>query len=116
MLRVGAEGFQYTVPVEGLGPVFTHVHAKLLVRDDDTVAVGSANTDATSAYWESEAVLVVHDAGFARDTLAQLEPLVDHCAPGRPAGRQLEGRRGAAGVAQPQLAHPVSLRVLPGVW
>ena len=76
VLRAGAEGFLYTVAAEGLGPVFTHVHAKLMVRDDDTVAVGSANTDATSAYWESEAVLVVHDAGFARATLAQLEALI----------------------------------------
>lgn len=81
VLRAGAEGFQYTVAAQELGPVFTHVHAKLMVRDDDAVIVGSANTDVTSAYWESEAMLVVHDAGFARSTLAELEPLM---ATGRP--------------------------------
>jgi phosphatidylserine/phosphatidylglycerophosphate/cardiolipin synthase-like enzyme len=81
VLRAGAEGFLYTVAAAGLGPVFTHVHAKLMVRDDDTVAVGSANTDVTSAYWESEAVLVVHDGAFARETLAQLEPMIGTARP-----------------------------------
>ncbi|MDP1829516.1 MAG: phosphatidylserine/phosphatidylglycerophosphate/cardiolipin synthase family protein [Archangium sp.] len=88
VLRAGAEGFQYTVVAEQLGPVFTHVHAKLMVRDDDAVVVGSANTDVTSAYWESEAMLVVHDAGFARTTLAELEPLMT-------AGRPVDLRVGS---------------------
>lgn len=76
VLQAGAEGFLFTVPVEGLGPVFTHVHAKLFVRDDDLVSVGSANTDVTSAYWESEAQLLVHDRDFARATLSELDILM----------------------------------------
>lgn len=96
VLRAGAEGFQYTVDAAGLGPVFTHVHAKLLVRDEDAVAVGSANADATSAYWESEAVLLVHDAGFAKSVLAELEPLLTTARPVdlRTAGwKEVEARR-----------------------
>lgn len=96
VLRAGAEGFQYTVAAAGLGPVFTHVHAKLMVRDEDTVAVGSANTDVTSAYWESEAVLVVHDAGFAQTVLAELEPMLTSARPVdlRTAGwKEVEARR-----------------------
>ncbi len=81
VLRAGAEGYQYTMAASSLGPVFTHVHAKLMVRDDDTVAVGSANTDVTSAYWESEAVLVVHDEAFTRTTLEALEPLMSAARP-----------------------------------
>lgn len=75
VLQAGAQGFLYTVPVEGLGPVFSHVHAKVFVRDDDAIAVGSANVDVTSAYWESEATLQVHDRGFTRAALDELEVL-----------------------------------------
>ncbi len=81
VLRAGAEGFQYAVAAEGLGPVFSHVHAKLMVRDEDTVAVGSANTDVTSAYWESEAVLVVHHPDFAKSTLQELQLLLTAARP-----------------------------------
>ena len=96
VLRAGAEGYQYSVAASSLGPVFTHVHAKLMVRDADTVAVGSANTDVTSAYWESEAVLVVHDGGFTRDTLEALEPLMAAARPvdlRTPSWREVEARR-----------------------
>ncbi len=96
VLRAGAEGFQYSYAAEGLGPVFTHVHAKLMVRDEDTVAVGSANADVTSAYWESEAVLLVHDVGFAKSVLAELEPLLVAARPVdlRKAGwKEVEARR-----------------------
>jgi phosphatidylserine/phosphatidylglycerophosphate/cardiolipin synthase-like enzyme len=40
--------------------------------------VGSANLDVTSAYWESEALVLVHDAGLARQTLAQIDGLLAH--------------------------------------
>jgi cardiolipin synthase A/B len=96
VLRAGAEGFQYTVAAAGLGPVFTHVHAKLLVRDEDIVAVGSANSDVTSAYWESEAVLQVHDVNFARTVLAELEPLITTARPvdlRTPGWKEVEARR-----------------------
>jgi cardiolipin synthase A/B len=96
VLRAGAEGFQYTVDAEGLGPVFTHVHGKMFVRDEDTVAVGSANADVTSAYWESEAVLLVHDEGFAKTVLAELEPLLTAARPvdlRHPGWKEVEARR-----------------------
>lgn len=81
VLQGGGRGYLYTVPVEGLGPVFSHVHAKVFVRDDDAVAVGSANTDVTSAYWESEATLVVHDRAFTRAALDALEGLMQAARP-----------------------------------
>lgn len=56
--------------------VFPHVHAKVLVCDTRAVAVGSANLDVTAAYWESEALLVVHDAPFAERMLAAVAPLL----------------------------------------
>ncbi|QSQ25895.1 hypothetical protein JY651_13600 [Pyxidicoccus parkwayensis] len=56
--------------------VYPHVHAKLLVCDTTTVAVGSANLDVTAAYWESEALLVVQDMPFAERMLAALAPLL----------------------------------------
>ncbi|MGA9522660.1 MAG: phosphatidylserine/phosphatidylglycerophosphate/cardiolipin synthase family protein, partial [Myxococcaceae bacterium] len=37
-----------------LGTVLTHVHAKVMSVDGRRCAVGSANLDITSAYWESE--------------------------------------------------------------
>lgn len=81
VLQGGGRGWLYTVPVAGLGPVFSHVHAKVFVRDDDAIAVGSANTDVTSAYWESEATLVVHDRAFTRSALQELEALMEAARP-----------------------------------
>ncbi|MFZ5440601.1 MAG: phospholipase D-like domain-containing protein [Myxococcota bacterium] len=75
LLRAGAEGWEYAVPHPTLRRVFPNVHAKLYVRDEELVAVGSANLDVTSAFWESEALLLVHDAAFARRALSQLEGL-----------------------------------------
>lgn len=79
VLRAGAEGYELALlPREGwspeLGRVFPHVHAKVMVRDGQEAAIGSANVDVTSAYWENEAMLVVHDEGFARGTLEALAP------------------------------------------
>jgi cardiolipin synthase len=81
VIRAGAEGYEFMLPARppwdpALGRVFPQVHAKLLVRDEDLTAVGSANVDVTSAYWESEALLVVQGADFARSALAQIEPLL----------------------------------------
>jgi phosphatidylserine/phosphatidylglycerophosphate/cardiolipin synthase-like enzyme len=81
VLRAGGEGWEYAVPArpgwsQELGRVFPHVHAKLLVRDDSDVAVGSANVDVTSAYWESEALLLVQDAAMARRTLDTVDALL----------------------------------------
>lgn len=83
VLSAGAEAWELVLPLEdpwspALGRVFPHVHAKLLIRDEDAVAVGSANFDVTSAYWESEAVLVVHHQPVVRDALRQIELLLRH--------------------------------------
>lgn len=81
VVRAGAHGFEVALPPmprwdPQLGCVFPHVHAKLLIRDEADVALGSANLDVTSAYWESESVLLVEDAGLARSALALVEPLI----------------------------------------
>lgn len=81
VIRAGAEGYELMLPARppwdpALGRVFPQVHAKLLVRDEDLTAVGSANVDVTSAYWESEALLVVQGDEFARSALGQIEPLL----------------------------------------
>jgi cardiolipin synthase A/B len=59
-----------------LGRVFPYVHAKILVRDGEEAAVGSANFDVTSAYWESEALLIVDEPATVALLLARLEPLL----------------------------------------
>ncbi len=81
VVRAGAQGYEVALPPmprwdPELGCVFPHVHAKLLIRDEADVAIGSANLDVTSAYWESESVLLVEHAGFARSALALVEPLI----------------------------------------
>jgi phosphatidylserine/phosphatidylglycerophosphate/cardiolipin synthase-like enzyme len=79
VLRAGGQAFELAMPPRrgwdpALEVVYPHVHAKLLLVDEEVVAVGSANVDVTSAYWESEALLIVHDVGFAARTAAELEP------------------------------------------
>jgi phosphatidylserine/phosphatidylglycerophosphate/cardiolipin synthase-like enzyme len=76
LLREGAEGYEFITPHPTLTRVFPNVHAKLYVRDDDLVAIGSANLDVTSGYWESEALMLVHDVPFARETVKTLEGLL----------------------------------------
>jgi phosphatidylserine/phosphatidylglycerophosphate/cardiolipin synthase-like enzyme len=79
-----------------LGPVHPHVHAKLLSVDGERFAVGSANLDITSAYWESELMIVVDDAALAQPLEAHLDalfagsPRVDQ---GDPKWQQLARRR-----------------------
>jgi phosphatidylserine/phosphatidylglycerophosphate/cardiolipin synthase-like enzyme len=76
LIRAGAEGYEFAMSHPTLGRVFPHVHAKLYTRDEDLVAIGSANVDVTSAYWESEALVLVHDEAFARATIATLDGLL----------------------------------------
>ncbi|WP_257451901.1 phospholipase D-like domain-containing protein [Archangium lipolyticum] len=81
VIAAGGVAYEFAMPPEptwepGLERVFPHVHAKLLVCDTAAVALGSANLDVTAAYWESEAMLVVHDTPFAERMLAALEPLL----------------------------------------
>ena len=80
VVLAGGEVYEYALPAlpdwdPDLGRVFPHVHAKLLLRDRKDVAVGSANLDVTAAYWESEALLIVHDPAFAVGVHEQLEAL-----------------------------------------
>ncbi|MGC4122537.1 MAG: phosphatidylserine/phosphatidylglycerophosphate/cardiolipin synthase family protein [Myxococcales bacterium] len=82
VLRAGGELCELLIepPLPGWEPelarVFPYVHAKVLVRDGEEAAVGSANLDVTSAYWESEALLLVEDRAAAGTLLAGLEPLL----------------------------------------
>lgn len=81
VIDAGGVAYEFAMPPAAawepeLECVFPHVHAKLLVCDTTAVAVGSANLDVTAAYWESEALLVVHDTPFAERMLAALQPLL----------------------------------------
>lgn len=64
----GAAVHEFAVPLlpgwdPALVQVLPHVHAKCLSADGQRFTVGSANLDITAAYWESEVVLLVEDAG-----------------------------------------------------
>lgn len=79
-----------------LGVVHPHVHAKVMSVDGRRCAVGSANLDITSAYWESELMLVIEDAAVT----ARLEAAIDARIAGSlrlerddPARRRLAARR-----------------------
>jgi len=81
LVAAGAEGYQFTVAPRpswepGLGPVRSHVHAKLMTADGRVCAVGSANMDITAGYWESELLLVVDDAGIAAAVDARIDALI----------------------------------------
>lgn len=60
----------------GLGTVFAHVHAKVMSADGARCAVGSANFDVTSAYWESELMLVVEDDTVAGAVERRIDELL----------------------------------------
>jgi phosphatidylserine/phosphatidylglycerophosphate/cardiolipin synthase-like enzyme len=62
----------------GLGAVHLHVHAKTISVDGRRCAVGSANFDVTSAYWESEVMLLVEEEAVA----GPLERLLDEIMAG----------------------------------
>jgi cardiolipin synthase len=83
LVEEGAEVYHFTVQDlpgwdPGLGPVQPHVHAKLLSVDGERAAVGSANLDITSSYWESELMLVVEDAALTRGLELHLDDLLAH--------------------------------------
>ena len=59
-----------------LGVVHPHVHAKLVSVDGERCAIGSANLDVTSAYWESELMLVVEDAEHTRGLEARIDEIL----------------------------------------
>jgi phosphatidylserine/phosphatidylglycerophosphate/cardiolipin synthase-like enzyme len=61
---------------EQLGLVHAHVHAKLMTADGLRCAVGSANLDVTSSYWESDLSLLVEDAEVVSRVEARLEQLL----------------------------------------
>ncbi|HEX7668851.1 MAG TPA: phospholipase D-like domain-containing protein, partial [Polyangiaceae bacterium] len=59
-----------------LGVVHPHVHAKLMSVDGERCAVGSANFDVTSSYWESELMLIVEDSCVTRALETRLHALI----------------------------------------
>ncbi len=58
-----------------LGVVYPYVHGKVMSADGLRCAVGSANMDVTSSYWESELMVVVEDAFIARRLEGTLDEL-----------------------------------------
>lgn len=81
----------------GLGVVQPHVHAKAIGVDGERCAIGSANLDVTSAYWESELMLVLEDPRIARDFEARVDALLEGSTRLRaddPAWREAAERRG----------------------
>ena len=79
-----------------LGVVHPHVHAKAMSADGVRCAVGSANMDITSSYWESELLLVVEEPARARAFEAQIDTLIAGSIQVRkddPAWQQLAKRR-----------------------
>jgi phosphatidylserine/phosphatidylglycerophosphate/cardiolipin synthase-like enzyme len=86
VILAGGEAYEYAITAlphwdARLGQVFPHVHAKLLLRDGKDLAIGSANLDVTAAYWESEVMLVVHDAAYAAGVRHQLDQLFASARP-----------------------------------
>ncbi len=81
--EAGGEIFHFAAPEisgwdPGLGVVHPHVHAKLMSADGLRCTVGSANLDITSAYWESELLLVFEDATLTRALDTELEKIFAH--------------------------------------
>lgn len=60
----------------GVGVVHPHVHAKVMSADGLRCAVGSANFDVTSSYWESELMVLVEDAAVAGRLERRLDELI----------------------------------------
>jgi phosphatidylserine/phosphatidylglycerophosphate/cardiolipin synthase-like enzyme len=80
LVAAGAEAYQLALRdvrgwAPGLGLVHPHVHAKALAADGRVCAVGSANLDVTSSYWEDELLLLVEDADLARGFEARVDAL-----------------------------------------
>jgi phosphatidylserine/phosphatidylglycerophosphate/cardiolipin synthase-like enzyme len=59
-----------------LGTVRPFVHAKIVVADGSSAALGSANLDITASYWESEALVVLEDSGLVSTLERDLDKLV----------------------------------------
>lgn len=78
----------YEVQVSGLpllvargGAVRPYVHAKVITADGEVASVGSANLDATAAYWEREVNVVVEDAAVVSGLESRLRELVSTAVP-----------------------------------
>jgi cardiolipin synthase len=54
-------------------------HTKMMIVDEQTTVIGSANLDERSMRHNEEAVLVVYDADFAREQRQWLERDLEHC-------------------------------------
>ncbi len=80
LVDAGAAVHEFVLPLRpgwdpALGRVLPHVHAKVLSADGRRFTIGSANLDITAAYWESEVVLLVEDAGVAAELEQRLDEL-----------------------------------------
>jgi cardiolipin synthase len=89
-----------------LGAVLPHLHAKLVIVDREVAAVGSANVDVASAYWESELLLVVRDrtrVGALADWADGLAAAGVRFEPADPAWRERAARRAWLSQSWPSL-------------
>ncbi len=81
LLAAGVEVYEFVPPASPLvvargGCIRPYVHAKVMSVDGLVCSVGSANLDASASFWESEANVVVQDAGFAGALEATLATMV----------------------------------------
>ncbi len=101
LIEAGGEVFTYAVQhrpgwAPGLERVEPHVHAKVMTVDGRFCSVGSANFDVTSAYWESELILLVEDPAQVAPYEAQIDACLAHSVrlgPANPTWEQRARRR-----------------------
>ncbi len=82
LLQAGVQIYEFVPPpaqtiVARGGRIRPYVHAKLVSVDGKVASVGSANLDATASFWESEANVVIQDAGLVSGLEATLQTLID---------------------------------------
>jgi phosphatidylserine/phosphatidylglycerophosphate/cardiolipin synthase-like enzyme len=81
LLLAGVKVYEFEPPGSELvvargGRFRPYVHAKLMTIDGRIASIGSANLDVTASFWESEANVVVQDAGFTSQLEQQLRELI----------------------------------------
>ncbi len=82
LLQAGVEVYELVAPpspnvVARGGRIRPYVHAKIVSVDGAVISIGSANLDATASFWESEANVLIQDAGFASALETKLQQLID---------------------------------------
>ncbi|MBS2031977.1 MAG: phosphatidylserine/phosphatidylglycerophosphate/cardiolipin synthase family protein [Deltaproteobacteria bacterium] len=81
IVEAGGEVFLFGQPRlpgwdPGIRVIYPHVHAKLMTVDGLRCAVGSANPDVVSSYWDSELLLVVDEPTAVQDCERRIAELI----------------------------------------